>query len=213
MNYYEILGVSVNASQEEIKKAFRENAKKYHPDINKEASADDMFKKIKNAYDVLSNKSARATYDRTLDSVGSKTETKNTNTGKPRGWNLFFSSVQVDPLLRSIDKMPSLFGFVRKKDVELKILAHSLDSNIKTVTGKMTVTAVTLDKDRVKSLVNRITFQYRSSVYVDCKTEEFGYHMNLYISLTGDETRVTRICESIQEMLEPDWGYHLSTFK
>lgn len=48
---YTILGVSRDASEEEIKKAYRKLAKKYHPDVNKEANAQEMFKKIQNAYE------------------------------------------------------------------------------------------------------------------------------------------------------------------
>ncbi len=62
-DYYEILGVPRNASQEEIKKAFRRLARKYHPDINKDPTAQEKFKEINEAYQVLSDPKKRKLYD------------------------------------------------------------------------------------------------------------------------------------------------------
>ena len=54
-DYYEILGISKNASIEEIKKAFKQQAKKYHPDVSKEQNAEEKFKEVQEAYSVLSD--------------------------------------------------------------------------------------------------------------------------------------------------------------
>ena len=61
---YEVLGVSRDASEDEIKKAFRHKARELHPDVNKAPDAEDQFKELNEAYDVLSDASKRAQYDR-----------------------------------------------------------------------------------------------------------------------------------------------------
>jgi len=63
-DFYEILGVSRNATNEELKSAFRTLARKYHPDVNKEPDAEEKFKEINEAYGVLSDPDKRAAYDR-----------------------------------------------------------------------------------------------------------------------------------------------------
>lgn len=63
-DYYQILGVSRDADKEELKRAYRRLARKYHPDVNKEPGAEEKFKEINRAYEVLSEPETRARYDR-----------------------------------------------------------------------------------------------------------------------------------------------------
>ncbi|HFC54007.1 MAG TPA: J domain-containing protein [Gammaproteobacteria bacterium] len=63
-DYYEIMGVARDASQEEIKRAYRRLARKYHPDVSKEADAEARFKEVGEAYEVLKDPEKRAAYDR-----------------------------------------------------------------------------------------------------------------------------------------------------
>jgi DnaJ-class molecular chaperone len=62
-DYYDILGVSKNASKDEIRKAYRKKALEWHPDRNKSTNANDKFKEINEAYEVLSNPRKKQTYD------------------------------------------------------------------------------------------------------------------------------------------------------
>ncbi len=63
-NYYEILGVSKDATQAEIKSAFRKKARELHPDVNKAPDAEEKFKELGKAYETLSNEEKRSLYDR-----------------------------------------------------------------------------------------------------------------------------------------------------
>lgn len=66
---YQTLEVSENASQDEIKKAYRKLARKYHPDVNKDKSAEEKFKEINAAYEILSDEQKRKQYDQFGDSM------------------------------------------------------------------------------------------------------------------------------------------------
>ncbi|KAJ6990942.1 chaperone protein dnaJ A6, chloroplastic [Populus alba] len=63
-DFYSVLGVSKNASKSEIKSAYRKLARSYHPDVNKEPDAEQKFKEISNAYEVLSDDEKRSLYDK-----------------------------------------------------------------------------------------------------------------------------------------------------
>lgn len=60
---YEVLGISKSASADEIKSAYRKLARKYHPDLNKEPGAEEKFKEVQEAYDILSDANKKAKYD------------------------------------------------------------------------------------------------------------------------------------------------------
>ena len=62
-DFYELLGVSRDADADSLKRAYRQQARKYHPDVNKDAGAEEKFKEIGKAYEVLSDSQKRARYD------------------------------------------------------------------------------------------------------------------------------------------------------
>ena len=62
-DFYDVLGVSRGASQDEIQRAYRKLARTYHPDLNRDPAAEERFKEISEAYDVLSDPETRRRYD------------------------------------------------------------------------------------------------------------------------------------------------------
>lgn len=85
-DYYEILDVKRDATEAEIKSAYRRLARKYHPDVSKEANAEDKFKELSEAYDVLKDKDKRESYDQ----LGANWK-QGQNFNPPPGWEDSYS--------------------------------------------------------------------------------------------------------------------------
>src|SRR5271167_268721 len=62
-DYYEILGVTRGSDADEMKRAYRKLARKYHPDVSRERNAEEKFKEVQEAYEVLKDAGKRASYD------------------------------------------------------------------------------------------------------------------------------------------------------
>lgn len=81
-DYYKILGVSKGASQEEIQRAYKKLAKKYHPDVSKEPDAEEQFKRVSEAYEVLKSPETRQQYD----AFGGGQYRSGQRVREPHGW-------------------------------------------------------------------------------------------------------------------------------
>lgn len=96
-DYYEVLGVDKNASDEEIKRSFRKLAKQYHPDVNKEPGAEEKFKEIGEAYAVLSDANKRKQYD-----TYGHAAFENGGSNGAGGFNFDMNDIDLESILRDV---------------------------------------------------------------------------------------------------------------
>nr|XP_020489999.1 dnaJ homolog subfamily C member 16-like [Labrus bergylta] len=114
---YKILGVSRSASQAEIKKAYKNLAKEWHPDKNKDPKAEDMFIKVSKSYEILSNEERRSNFDR----YGQVDENQPYGQSQQQGFRGFHNSFYFDE---------SFFHFPRSRDfADSKYLLHHAQFN------------------------------------------------------------------------------------
>jgi len=118
-DYYETLGVERTASQDDIKSAYRKLARKLHPDVNKAKDAEDRFKELGEAYEVLSDAEKRRKYDQ----LGARYKDGQDFT-PPNGWQSW-SSADNDDSSSYSDFFESLFGRGFRADEEVGGFRHS----------------------------------------------------------------------------------------
>jgi curved DNA-binding protein len=108
-DYYAIMGLSKEATQDEVKRAYRKLARKYHPDVSKEAGAEASFKELGEAYEVLKDPEKRALYDELGSNWQAGQEFR-----PPPGWDVGYehsgSGFSAEDASRASDFFESLFG-------------------------------------------------------------------------------------------------------
>lgn len=132
-DYYKVMGVKRDAAQDEIKRAYRKLARKYHPDVSKEADAEKRFKEVGEAYEVLKDPEKRGAYDQLGANWRSGQDFR-----PPPGWDAGFEfsggDGKVDPAAFS-DFFESLFGkefrSTRRSARDTGIHAHGNDHHAK----------------------------------------------------------------------------------
>jgi curved DNA-binding protein len=125
-NYYEILGVSREASGEEIKKTFRKLARQYHPDVNPDnKAAEEKFKDINEAYDVLSDETKRADYDKLLfgkqKRKGDRFKVASNRNGNGTGNRQNFEAWKIGDFSPGTTKTAKVVSSPMRRDVEARL--------------------------------------------------------------------------------------------
>ena len=153
-DYYKILGINNSkASAEEIKQAYREQAKKYHPDINTTStSAEERFKDINEAYKVLSNYTSRKKYDRMWNThIGKKQKTTYEESKRNSGsifsdfFNMFFGEKIENEPEQEKDSKKNKKVAIKGENIETEINVSILEAfygqekkiSLRTLNGKM----------------------------------------------------------------------------
>ena len=114
-DYYKILQINKNASQDEIKKSYRKLAKKYHPDANKDnIKATEMFKKVSEAYETLSDESKKNTYDSRM--FGSAEQQSNKFKGNATSGATNFRNMSQGNFSSASNAFENFFGFDPNSD-------------------------------------------------------------------------------------------------
>jgi len=107
-DYYKILNIEKNATQEEIKKSYRKLAKKYHPDMNKDnPNASEIFKEINEANAVLCDETKRADYDKRMfgEETTESSSIKEKNNTRPK------TKVNIEDFMKTNSSFEDFFGF------------------------------------------------------------------------------------------------------
>nr|CAH8848934.1 unnamed protein product [Trichobilharzia regenti] len=221
-DYYSILGVSKTASQSEIKKAYYQLAKKYHPDVNKnDKTAAQKFQEVSEAYEVLGDENKRSQYDR----FGSSSTQNNFGGGQSQGFE-FHSNINPEELFRRIFRdsdfafkewsssdrgfAESIFGSEATKEIPVNLTFEQAARGVnKEVSVNMCIHSAGVEDGQVirvsvgkdGSHTQEIFLQIRVEKSRQFRREGADIHSDIVVSLAqaalGGKMRVQGIYESI----------------
>jgi Ca-activated chloride channel family protein len=178
MNYYNLLRVPFDATQEEIRKAYFDSAKKYHPDLNVSQDLEEHFIEIKNAYEILINEGKRKEYDVQLDIPNKKQNNIQINAYYSRSTVPIISGKQVFFLLLDIFSNKN----IENEDLPSVNLCIVLDKSTSmqgAIIEKMKLEIVNLVRSlKDEDIISIVTFSDHSEIIIrSCKVRELGHNI------------------------------------
>lgn len=157
-DYYKIMGVSPNASEQEIKTAYRRLARKYHPDISKETNAEEQFKEMGEAYDILRDPKKRAEYDQYLKNQQFYEQNQSRTGAQNKSYHQYSHNPDFNSTEFDSDFFESLFGHARQhrqpmggQDYQGKIIV-SLEEAYKGTVKSIQVPSIEANTDKTQTL-------------------------------------------------------------
>ncbi len=187
-DYYEVLGLTKTASEEEIKKSYRVAAMKYHPDRNKESDAEEKFKEAKEAYETLSDPAKRKQYDQ----FGHVDPSQQRHSPFQQTWS--FNSGNPEDILGDLLRQHPQFGDIFGRRQQIQVLHISLEDAYKG--GSM---AIPMTKG--KTVTYPAGVRPGTSFYVDDKLYRIDIHPHSKFKRSNDDLLVDVEISAIEAML------------
>lgn len=200
-DYYEILGLSKDASADQIMNAYRALAMKYHPDRNKAFGAEEKMKEINEAYDTLSDDEKRAAY-----------LLKN---GFGKNWQYSWQYKQEDKVTSSWTASQDEFlyrNFLNMNDIDLAAKLGKPRSKIKQRRGYMgLIRPIVVERSSIEPRVQRIVLELRKGQKIFCEVSVSGGNNDIYFGAFNYKGSVNLLRPEFQETISnlKSFGYKI----